>query len=75
MLLQSTKAMPETEKETSLKQLLEFYFSDSNLCKDAFLRTQIESNEEGWIPVELLLTFNKYIVWNESDGQSEEDYR
>ena len=67
--------MPETEKETSLKQLLEFYFSDSNLCKDAFLRTQIESNEEGWIPVELLLTFNKYIVWNESDGQSEEDYR
>ena len=56
--------MPETEKESSLKQLLAFYFSDSNLCKDTFLRTQIESNEEGWIPVDLLLTFNKYDMWN-----------
>lgn len=60
--------MPTTEKESSFKQLLEFYFSDSNLCKDAFLRTQIESNEEGWIPVDLLLTFNKYVVWNGCDG-------
>ena len=62
MLPQSTNAMPATEKESSLKQLLAFYFSDSNLCKDAFLRTQIEADEEGWIPVDLLLTFNKYAM-------------
>ena len=68
VLHKNTNPMPETEKESSLKQLLEFYFSDSNLCKDAFLRTQIESNEEGWIPVGLLLTFNKYDMWNGLNG-------
>ena len=43
----------------SLSKLLDFYFSDNNLCKDAFLRGKLEESEEGWVALDLLLTFNK----------------
>ena len=43
-----------------LQRLLDFYFSDENLGKDRFLRAQIETSEQdGFIPLSLLLTFNK----------------
>ena len=47
------------EELISLCKLLDFYFSDNNLCKDSYLRGKIEENEEGWVMLDLLMTFNK----------------
>lgn len=41
------------------QQLLEFYFGDSNLLKDRFLRQKIEESEGGWVPLAVMATFNK----------------
>lgn len=41
------------------KELLEFYFGNSNLLKDRFMRHKIETTEGGWISFELLATFKK----------------
>ena len=48
--------------EEKLLQQLHFYLSDSNLCKDKFLESKLNENEEGWIPLSLFLSFNKYEV-------------
>ena len=45
--------------EESLLRQMEFYFSNSNLAKDSFLRSKMAENEEGWIPLSLFLSFNK----------------
>jgi len=43
-----------------VKSQLHFYFSDENLRFDKFLRTAIcQSGSLGWIPISMLLTFNK----------------
>jgi len=41
-----------------LKQV-EFYFSDSNFPRDKFLRAQAALNEEGYVPIGTLSTFNR----------------
>ena len=45
--------------EQAVKKQIEFYFSDSNFRKDTFLRAAAESDPEGYIPLTVLLTFNK----------------
>lgn len=42
-----------------IKKQVEFYFSDSNYRKDAFLRQSAEADSEGFVPISILLTFNK----------------
>jgi lupus La protein len=42
-----------------IKTQVEFYFSDSNYRKDTFLRAAAESDPEGFVPISVLLTFNK----------------
>jgi hypothetical protein len=44
---------------TACKSILEFYFSDSNLNKDRFLKQKIAENPEGWVALQVLATFNK----------------
>lgn len=44
---------------TNIKKQVEFYFSDSNFRKDTFLRTAADSDPEGFVPIKILLTFNK----------------
>lgn len=39
----------------SLVSQIEYYFSDANLVKDDFLRTQMD--EEGWVPMQLIAKF------------------
>lgn len=46
----------EMLKKTLLKQI-EYYFSVENLCKDIFLRRQMD--EEGWIPLSVIFNFNR----------------
>lgn len=45
--------------EDAIRKQIEFYFSDSNFRKDAFLRSAAESDPEGFVPLSVLLTFNK----------------
>ena len=58
LLEQGAKRTMEVEL-IPLRKLLDFYFSDNNLCKDSFLRGKIEESEEGWVMLDLLMTFNK----------------
>lgn len=45
--------------EEKVKKQVEFYFSDSNFRKDSFLKTAADSDPEGFVPISVLLTFNK----------------
>uniref|UniRef100_A0A8D8CIE4 La protein homolog n=1 Tax=Culex pipiens TaxID=7175 RepID=A0A8D8CIE4_CULPI len=44
--------------EGSIIRQLEYYFGDANLARDKFLLEQI-SKEEGWVPLDVLLTFKR----------------
>lgn len=56
--------MPHDEvsgRVETCREILEFYFSDSALLKDRFLQQRISENEEGWVSINVLATFNKVI--------------
>ena len=38
---------------------MHFYFCETNLSRDSFLRERIASDPGGWVPLSLLLTFNR----------------
>lgn len=38
---------------------VEFYFSDSNLPRDAFMLEQVRAHPEGFVPLALLATFSR----------------
>ncbi|KAL9928400.1 la autoantigen-like [Glossina fuscipes fuscipes] len=38
---------------------VEYYFGDNNLSRDKFLIDQISKDEEGWVPLSVLLTFKR----------------
>ena len=42
-----------------IKKQVEFYFSEANFRKDAFLKAASETDPEGYVPIAVLLTFNK----------------
>eukprot|EP00744_Colponema_vietnamica_P009743 GILI01013828.1.p1 GENE.GILI01013828.1~~GILI01013828.1.p1 ORF type:complete len:221 (-),score=76.40 GILI01013828.1:490-1152(-) len=43
--------------QEALQKQLEYYFSIQNLCKDMFLRMQMD--QEGYVPIALLANFNR----------------
>jgi hypothetical protein len=45
--------------EAAIRKQVEFYFSDSSYRKDVFLKTVADGDPEGWVPITVLLTFNK----------------
>lgn len=45
--------------EAKLLKQIEFYFSDSNYPKDKFLRAQASQNEEGFVPLSVIATFQR----------------
>jgi len=47
---------PESLKQAVLKQI-EYYYSVENLCKDTWLRSQMD--DEGWTPVTVIAAFNR----------------
>eukprot|EP01114_Cavostelium_apophysatum_P017765 TRINITY_DN5353_c0_g1_i2.p1 TRINITY_DN5353_c0_g1~~TRINITY_DN5353_c0_g1_i2.p1 ORF type:complete len:904 (-),score=234.82 TRINITY_DN5353_c0_g1_i2:344-3055(-) len=49
--------MEEDQMREALLKQIEYYFSVDNLCKDLFLRQQM--NEEGWVPLTLVMNFNR----------------
>lgn len=46
----------------SVRQQLEFYFSDANLRKDRFLKQEMERSEEGYVDIAAIASFNKMQV-------------
>lgn len=43
----------------AVQRQLEYYFSDSNLPRDRFLLAKTEENPDGYVPLCVLLTFNR----------------
>ena len=48
----------ESTSAKVLKQV-EFYFGDSNYARDKFLQEQAKKEEQGWIPLETIMSFNR----------------
>lgn len=42
-----------------IREQMEFYFSDANLRKDRFMGELVQENEEGYVDLEVFLTFHK----------------
>lgn len=49
--------LPTSMQEKIIKQV-EYYFGDFNLPRDKFLQEKVKV-DEGWVPIETLLTFNR----------------
>jgi hypothetical protein len=47
------------DNEKVVKKQIEFYFSDANFRRDAFLRGRAQTNVEGWVEIATLLTFKR----------------
>jgi len=45
--------------DSKILRQVDFYFSDSNFPKDKFLRAQAAQNEQGFVPISTLTTFNR----------------
>ncbi|CAN8073999.1 unnamed protein product [Agarophyton chilense] len=43
----------------AIRTQIEYYFSDSNLPRDKFLRAKTEENEKGYVPIPVLLSFKR----------------
>ena len=43
----------------AIKKQVEYYFSDSNFRRDKFLRAKVAEDPDGWVPLSVLLTFNR----------------
>lgn len=46
----------------AIRKQVEYYFGDTNLPRDKFLQTAIAKNEDKWVPIETLCTFNRLKV-------------
>jgi len=60
---EDTKAAPAAEEyskqERAIIRQVEYYFGDANLHRDKFLSEQISKNENGWVPLSVLVTFKR----------------
>ncbi|BFF94872.1 la protein homolog [Drosophila madeirensis] len=48
-----------SKQERAIIRQVEYYFGDANLNRDKFLREQISKNEDGWVPLTVLVTFKR----------------
>lgn len=49
----------ETEIDAKIRKQVEYYFSDSNYAKDKFLVETAKKHPEGYVPIDVLMTFNR----------------
>lgn len=57
----------DEDRKKKLREQIEYYYSDANLCKDVYLRSFM--NAEGWTPLELIAEFPKVKAYNVSEKQ------
>ncbi|OAG28926.1 lupus La protein [Nematocida displodere] len=62
--------MTPQEKEAICKRV-EFYFSDANIVRDAFLKNLLEVND-GWAPLSVINKFNRMKTFNKTPAELEE---
>ncbi|XP_065355860.1 la protein homolog [Calliphora vicina] len=48
-----------SDNEKKIIQQVEYYFGDANLNRDKFLLEQVGKDEDGWVPISVLLTFKR----------------
>ncbi|KAG5676154.1 hypothetical protein PVAND_006003 [Polypedilum vanderplanki] len=48
-----------TQLELDIIKQIEYYFGESNLRRDKFLNSKIAEDKDGWVPISVLLTFNR----------------
>lgn len=53
------KKGPDASRAKACQELLEFYFGDSNLRADKFLKKEIDKSKGGWVPLTILARFQK----------------
>ena len=49
----------DDDAKAKVKAQIEFYFSDSNLPRDKFLRETVEADPDGFVDIALLVTFSR----------------
>lgn len=54
---------PDSEEALPILQQVEFYFSNSNYPRDKFLRAQAATNEEGYVPLQVVNSFARLKVF------------
>ncbi|XP_039302543.1 la-related protein 6 isoform X2 [Solenopsis invicta] len=52
-------AMPDDELADKICAQVEYYFSDENITKDAFLLKHVKRNKEGYVSLKLISSFKK----------------
>ncbi|XP_038068219.1 la-related protein 6-like [Patiria miniata] len=50
---------PDEELQNKIIKQVEFYFSDANITKDAFLLKHVRRNKEGFVSLKLITSFKK----------------
>lgn len=53
------RSKPATPRQKAVEQAA-YYFSDENLIRDSFLRSQM--SPDGWLPIDTLANFHRYVV-------------
>ena len=59
--------------QSKVRAQMEFYFSDSNLPRDKFLRETVEADPEGFVDISLLATFSRMRALLAPFGGSQND--
>jgi lupus La protein len=54
-----TIACLDEESKQKVKLQVEFYFSDSNLPRDKFLRETVSADPDGFVDIALIITFSR----------------
>jgi la-related protein 1 len=62
MVQLDVSAQADPQRTTTVRRQIEYYFSAQNLCHDMYLRSKMDA--EGYVPVSVLVHFNKIRVIN-----------
>ena len=63
----------DDDARSKVRAQMEFYFSDSNLPRDKFLRETVEADPEGFVDISLLATFSRMRALLAPFGGSQND--
>lgn len=73
-LLDCSCSAPDPQLVRRIVAQVEFYLSDENLAKDAFLLKHVQKNKMGFVSIKLLTSFKKVgpgcagLLWLPSEG-------
>jgi len=68
-----TIACLDEESKQKVKLQVEFYFSDSNLPRDKFLRETVSADPDGFVDIALIITFSRLRCFLDPLGGSKQE--